>query len=288
MNSDKQLKKNNEKRQNKTSTIAWGYPFTIYNLLCVIVILNFFPLSAAKVQARLLTVGANVRIDRVALMRVWQVVHESDLALVEHVHNIIGVHGRIAPALVVEAARAIQVVEVAQILLAAVHGERGDLEVVVENARRARVERGALSARDKGERVVYSRPPLALVHPGAYGAPQRRNGEHALVAGHGEAVRDVLGVEQPKRIVAERARKLRVAVDAQVVVVLERERVSEEEATHEATHVTVGELEADVAQAAVELGLVDPLRRRPVLGLDDAELDGGVRVCTHRALELVA
>ena len=82
--------------------------------------------------------------------------------------------------------------------------------------------------------------------------------------------------ERLDRIVVDFTRKLGVRVDAYEVVVLERERVAEEEARHEATHVAVFDRVRAVDHVSVDLFDVEPFGHRPLLARNESVLDARV------------
>ena len=144
-----------------------------------------------------------------------------------------------------------------------------------------------------------------LPHPTLDVVPEGLYGDHFVAERYGEAVDLVASQQGLERIglvavvALERTRKVEMRVESHVVVVLERERMAEEEARVVAAHVMIGHEVAleDVRQRvllhASQLGAVDPARHRPLLGRYEAELDRGgggggvVDHCHHGALELV-
>ena len=82
--------------------------------------------------------------------------------------------------------------EIVEVLFIAPSGEWGHLEVVVENAGEAVVERGTLVGRHEAERVVYRYMVTGFTEPVADGGPQINDGEDALEVGESESVEDAL------------------------------------------------------------------------------------------------
>ena len=232
-------------------------------------------------------------------MSVAEILEAVHATQVDHGHDVERVHGRIAPALVEEPPTLLQVLEELDVLGVAKERERRELEVVEElHALEAAVvvERGALVGRvhqgdELGDARVAQLAPGAG-HPFLDGAPQCRYAGQVLVVGDDEAVGLVVAHQLGKRVLANRTRKVDVWVEAQVVVVLERELVAEEEAAVVATHqvvrdeVAFGHARQRLVEAQLEASLGDDARQPPVLGRYDAELDLGASAVAHRRLEL--
>ena len=228
----------------------------------------------------------------VSVADVVEAVHPAEL---DHEHDVEGVDGRVSPALVVEAAGLVQVVEEAQVSLVAKYCKRGHLEVVPELKALHVAQLGSapsivvlclLLLRERGGQwrhvLIGTRVhATALLQPALDRRPQRRHVAYRLAARNREAVELVASHERLKGVLArERTRKLSVRVQAQVVVVAERELVVEEEAAVEAAHVMVGDAHrlGDVLDEWVEGEMmqargVNPLGRGPVLGRSEAEVD---------------
>ena len=223
---------------------------------------------------------------------VGEVVYLGELELDQQVERV---HGGVAPALVVEAAALVQVLEEVEIGGIAPQRERGQLEVVpeVEAIQAALVVAEAVGrqhGRVHAVELLVARP--ALVHPALDVLPQARYGVDLLAERNGEAVQLARVDERAERIARDRTRKAHVRIETQVVVVLDRQRVAEKEARVEAAHVVIVHVVAvrhpqSCEQRGVDARHVDPLGHAPLLFGYEAELDGGARVILHRALERV-
>ena len=231
-----------------------------------------------------------------AIADVLEAVHAAQL---DHGHHVEGVDGRVAPALVEEASALLQVLEELQVLRIAPQCERGQLEVVpeVELLEAAALPGHALVLQghqlDQLGHMVVAERAVGLAYPLLDGAPQGGYGAHVLVERNGEAVGLVASDQLGKRVLADRTRKVDVRVEAQVVVVLERELVAEEEAAEVAAHQVIGDhvaarqLSQRVVEADAEASLGNDARHPPVARRYEAELDPRAGAIEHGALELV-
>ena len=171
----------------------------------------------------------------------------------DHCEHIKCVNRRIAPPLVVEASDAVQILEVIQIGLVAEERERGELEVV-EELKAVQLAVAGLRARPPHEyarhlgHLLVGDGVLRLSQPASDGVEQRGHRAHLLVVGHNKTVEFVLRNESGERILVDRTRKVEMRVQAQVVVVLEKQRVAKEETAVEADHVMVGHPHATADQ----------------------------------------
>ena len=231
-------------------------------------------------------------------MAVAEIVEAVHLVELDHGHDVERVHGCVSPALVEEAAALLQEVEKLQVLRIAPQCERGQLEVVpeVELLEAAALPGHALVLQghqlDQLGHMVVAERAVGLAYPLLDGAPQGGYGAHVLVERNGEAVGLVASDQLGKRVLADRTRKVDVRVEAQVVVVLERELVAEEEAAEVAAHqvirdhVAVGHARQRRVEQCEELLLLDGARQPPVTRRQRAELDLGLGAIENGVLEL--
>ena len=233
-------------------------------------------------------------------MAVAEIVEAVHLVELDHGHDVERVHGCVSPALVEEAAALLQEVEKLQVLRIAPQCERGQLEVVPElealEATVAAEMRGRLvllaHERHQLGHIGVAQLTAGLVHPALDCAPQGRYGAQVLVFREREAVEFAASHQLGKRVLHDRTRKVDVRVQSQVVVVLERELVAEEEAAEVAAHqvirdhVAVGHARQRRVEQCEELLLLDGARQPPVTRRQRAELDLGLGAIENGVLEL--
>lgn len=172
-----------------------------------------------------------------------------DLALIREHAERDRVHGGVAPALVEEAAGAVEVLEVLLVLAAAPEVHVADLEVGPEVAGAVAVGEQVvlLAALAVGEpvhgvvlvqvlRVVVAGQELERLRP------QRRHALRAVVQIDGEAVRLVVVLHPAEDVVVNVAEEVDVRLDAPVPAVVLEGRVLVEHAAIPAAHLVVGYL----------------------------------------------
>ena len=238
-------------------------------------------IALLKLQVAAILVPRQVVV--VGAVRIRHVFEHAHLALLKHVCHIVGVNGRVTPALVVEAALSVQVVEVVQIGSIAKDRKSCQLEIRVENAH-AIDERLAVVVGYPSECVARRRV-LSRSEPMRHARPESGQVGRRLARAKHEAVGAILPDHCGEWIALERTREDRVVVDSHKVVVFEHGWMAKEEARVEATHVSVGERLARLVQARMHSLLAQPAGHRPKLLGNEGEVNARASQIENAALE---
>ena len=187
------------------------------------------------------------------------------------------VHGCVAPALVEEAAGAIEMVKVVLVDARPPEGHVGNLKVAPEMAGRVAVGLGvgvgpALRVGQPAERVVRVHVVLVRRHELERLGPEPREALGAVVQRDGEAVRLVVVLHPAEDVVVDVAEEVHLRLDAPVPPHVRERRVPVEVAAVPPAHLVVRHLVAvlhivlleDLGRFVEEV-IVDPARHRPIL-----------------------
>lgn len=158
-----------------------------------------------------------------------------------------GMHRRIAPALVEEASRPVQMVEVVLVRLRPPEAHVSDLKVAPEVARRVTIRvlvvlGPAYAVRQEAQGVLLVGVLRVLRHELDGLGPQARDGLGSVVEGQGEAVGLVVVLHEAEDVVVDVAEEVDLGLDAPVVLGVLEGRVLVEEAGVPAAHLVVGDL----------------------------------------------